>query len=132
MLFDARVAQQSLESAQDARASYDRLTGALDRFNEGSDDENNENSRRDRKEREKRWNLRWQTHCSLCFDISYHLGFVYLRLGRIAFAIAEAEAALGFAAVSEVSDGRGEGGREGGRVVGLEVHSYLPPKTPTT
>lgn len=38
---------------------------------------------------------------SLCCDISYHLGHTYLRTNNIAYAIAEAEMAIGFALFSD-------------------------------
>jgi len=43
---------------------------------------------------------RWRAHYTLCCDVSYHLGLAFLRLGRVAYAIAEAEAALGLAALA--------------------------------
>ena len=61
MVYDARLAQQDFESAQEARASYDRLSSALDTYSrdyESSDDD--ENDQQCRKQREQRWNLRWQ------------------------------------------------------------------------
>ena len=45
----------------------------------------------------------WLSYNTLCCDISYHLGYTYVRSERIIYAIAEAEMAIGYAVHSDDS-----------------------------
>ena len=41
--------------------------------------------------------VKWMRYNTLCCDISFHLAYTYIRLKKIAYAIAEAEMAIGYA-----------------------------------
>lgn len=118
MLHGMSAAEELFEKAQDTRGIYQDIAGALleAEKKEGikdtailKDADTSSNTAQQsnpsgavimtdkmlkRKELSKQ---SWLSYNTLCCDISYHLSYTYLRAERVAYAIAEAEMAIGFA-----------------------------------
>ena len=115
MLYEMTEAEHLFERAQELKVNYHAISGLLaevekeekrvhtsirlegDTVRGDSDAALVQNSLQLRKKEN------WLSYNTLCCDISYHLGYTYVRSERIAFAIAEAEMAIGFSAYSSES-----------------------------
>lgn len=119
MLHGMAGAEVLFEEAQETKGTYQDIAGALSEAEKreelrdvagpvsngkspdgahesdsGSSHVIPDNLKSDRKEFTKK---SWLSYNTLCCDISYHLAYTYLREKKVAYAIAEAEMAIGFA-----------------------------------
>ena len=114
MLYDIKESEKLFEIAHETKANYHTVAGLLadvekekkrnlpliapsDIIEKSAEEiEIPEKLRLKKKEN-------WLNYSTLCCDISYHLGYAYVRSEQIAYAIAEAEMAIGFSVYSAES-----------------------------
>ena len=112
MLYDMKESEKLFESAHETKLNYHAIAGLLadvekeQKRNVPSIDLNEEKSSEDTDTFRKlllKKKENWLNYNTLCCDISYHLGYAYIRSEKIAYAIAEAEMAIEFSLYSAES-----------------------------